>query len=728
MDEQREPKALPDEETAAGQELMEKPYVEIQTVQRAMQGDKEAFSALFMQTYRPMYRTVKAYLRRDEDIYDAMQNGYLRAYKYIARLQEPDAFFAWLKKIMQSAAIDILSDLSGQGTAREDIADFADNLAEEYTETAERRADIEEVLSQMDPRHAEVLTLHYYDGMKLSEIARLLNEPQSTVRSRFAKAKKRLTEQLKVKGIDKSLYSGSASTMIAVCLRSLIGTDVLSAATAQRMLDDILAGRHGQLGEAAYKLLEKQRNRAILRAVSLLMALTVGVTCLTFVILNVIPWESFASLPAGPAGQSSTLPGGSGGSGSAGTGITDGRITTADGTTDPSSTKDGTTTEQTSSGTSGSAPTTKPSTSRPSSSGTTTTAAPPAAFVPDYRPGQANTAMRNPIWRAVRRNNGRGYLDWQDEWVYCFTGLQNNYKFRRDGTGGKIPLSSPEGDGIVAPIVYGDWIYFKKDGSTALKRLRTDGAVVETLVEAPAGKNISGFLLQDGRLLYTVDWQDSFGVAHYEQHAYSLATGKDERLAGFGNYSLSDCFLVQDWVIRLPPHGSMSHPTAYSLKSGEAVLFTNLREALDGLQCAVDWDPFIEKCGYLPVSLLGDRLYTVSGHYIDFSADTLRIRQGLAFSKSTVPEGTLVQVEFADEANGRLAVTLYDEDGVYPESMRWYSEKSGWGAELPAALMRNSQYQTYQTSGDGYVFSTTEDGAWFSCRMDGSDYREYPFS
>ena len=89
--------------------------------------------------------------------------------------------------------------------------------------------------------------------------------------------------------------------MIAVCLRSLIGTDVLSAATAQQMLDDIVSGRQGRLGAAAYKLLEARRNRAILKAVSLLMALTVAVSCVTVALLNVFPWKRFSTLPA--AGQ-----------------------------------------------------------------------------------------------------------------------------------------------------------------------------------------------------------------------------------------------------------------------------------------------------------------------------------------------------------------------------------------------------------------------------------------
>ena len=84
-------------------------------------------------------------------------------------------------------------------------------------------------------------------------------------------------------------------------------------------------------------------------------------------------------------------------------------------------------------------------------------------------------------------------------------------------------------------------------------------------------------------------------------------------------------------------------------------------------------------------------------------------------------------MEFIDQATGRLAVTLYDESDIYPVSMRWYSEKSGWGEALPKALMRHSKYQTYQTSGDGRGFTTRKDDVWFSCKMDGSGYIDYVF-
>lgn len=711
----------PDNELVSAYSLAEKPAIELETVQKAMQGDKEAFSALFMQTYRTMFLVVRRFLARDEDIYDALQNGYTKAYKYLPRLQAPEAFLTWLKRTMENAARDIRADITGRETAQEDMAEFADELAADDMEASERRADIQEVLDRLEPRQAEVLTLYYYDGMKLSEIARLLGEPQSTVRSRFAQAKKALVEQLKVKGIDKSLYSGSVSAMIAVCLRSLIGTDVLSAATAQQMLDDIVSGRQGRLGAAAYKLLEARRNRAILKAVSLLMALTVTVSCVTVALLNGFPWKWFSALPT--VGQSelpTDQPNTAGGFGWSTSPVSDDNMgnTTTVGTTTPSVLPSADTSEpgyttSTISASSGSK-LTEP-TSSDSESVTPPTTIPPTVFVPDYRPGKANTEMRNPAWRAVLSGTGREYLDWQDEWIYCFRGISGGYKFRRDGTSGKIPIQVPS-DGMVAPMVWGDWIYYVLDGHKALKRVRTDGMVVETLVEVSVRQEIPGFIIREDQLLYAVCRVDSFGVPHYEYRSYSLATGDDRSLSLIGDFGFYDYVPVGDWFFHIFGF--------YADSFGRERV--NILEQI-AFETGNKWHEIRDDFGGFPVYILEDKLYTPTGHCIDFSGEMPRVYQAVSFSGSSIKEGTDFRVEFIDETSGRLAVTLYDESGIYPESMRWYSETSGWEEELPKALMRTSQYQTYQTSGDGYIFTTKEDSTWFSCKMDGSDYTEYVF-
>ncbi len=256
---------------------------DVEVVRRAIDGDEDAFTELFNATYRRMFFVARKILSRDEDIYDALQTAYTKAYKYIKRVTTPETFTAWLTKIVENSAKDIWRDLHPNEELTDDIDE---QPAPDISEDADRRVLIRRVLEEMDPRRAEVLALYYYDGLKLAEIAKVLNEPVSTVYSRLKAAKRELTDLLAQRGIDRSFYSGGFFSAIAVALRSVLGTDILSAAVAQKMVDEVLTGKPGRLDMAAAKLAERQRNKAILRIAGLLLLLVVVVALLTSAIFN----------------------------------------------------------------------------------------------------------------------------------------------------------------------------------------------------------------------------------------------------------------------------------------------------------------------------------------------------------------------------------------------------------------------------------------------------------
>ncbi len=254
-----------------------------ETVRRAIDGDKEAFEVLFQNTYRRMFFVTRRILSRDEDIYDALQIAYSKAYKYIGRVSPPENFYPWLAKIVENCAKDVWRETHPTEGMTSDIdACPAPDIAED----TDRRVMLGRVLKEMDPRRAEVLALYYYDGLKLAEISKLLGEPLSTIHSRLKAAKRELTDLLAQRGIDRSFYSGGFFSAIAVSLRSVMGTDILSAAVAQKMMDEVLTGKPGRLDMAAAKLVEKQRNKAILRIAELLLLIVVIVALLTSAITS----------------------------------------------------------------------------------------------------------------------------------------------------------------------------------------------------------------------------------------------------------------------------------------------------------------------------------------------------------------------------------------------------------------------------------------------------------
>lgn len=465
-------------------------HLDTELIQRAMQGDKSAFSELFMQTYRHVFLIVQSSLPREEDQYDALQSIYLRAYKGIGKLESPFAFMSWLNTI----ASNVCRDLRRQMEKWKKESSAADSVAEEYTEQTDIALDVREVLRQLPEEQARLLTMYYYDGLKLSEIARLTDTPASTVRSRFHAAKKALRLLFEEKQIDKNFYSKGFLNWITTSLRNAVGTNLLSVAVAQDILDSVVSAdekKKSKLEVVTAKYFLKRRNAAVLKIASVVTAISILASCLTVFVLRQgqkkpaggqLTVTDVAS--EGAAGQIGSLSFDQGSSSHGTIGIP----TVSDSSSRPESSWTNSSapfasapagssqTGSSSAGLSSSPHPSDPSVSAsPSSSDSTS---PPDGFVPDYRPEQANT-----VGNAANNLIQGGTCAGQGDWIYYVEDDILLYKVKMDGSGKTLILENEEP--VSQLNVLGDWIYYY-DASGMICRIRTDGTKKEKLKTANA--------------------------------------------------------------------------------------------------------------------------------------------------------------------------------------------------------------------------------------------------
>jgi RNA polymerase sigma-70 factor (ECF subfamily) len=129
-----------------------------------------------------------------EDAEDAVQEGFLHAYRALYRFLPDQAFGAWLHRIVANAALDI--------TRRRKVRD-ADALSEtiaspfrDPAESSELRQRLEVALRALSSRQRSVIVLHDVEGYKHSEIGKILGIPEGTARSDLHHARARLREVL----------------------------------------------------------------------------------------------------------------------------------------------------------------------------------------------------------------------------------------------------------------------------------------------------------------------------------------------------------------------------------------------------------------------------------------------------------------------------------------------------------------------------------------------------
>ncbi len=258
-------------------------------IQKAIDGNKDAFNELYMQSYRYVFFVVRNYIPDDETTYDAIQEVFIKVYKKISKLRSPNAYYGWITAIAKNTARDFMRTARFETSLSYDEEDYTDFLKDDESQN-DVSLDIETVLKKLTADDADLLSLVYYDGMRISQIAKMQGVPATTVYSRFNKAKKNLKSQLKVHGIDKAIYSGNFVTMITTAIRNIIGTALLSLVIAQQILDSIINGK-GKKELAVAKIIRAQQKRTILKIASVIVAIAMVTSAVTA--LTLTDWNQF---------------------------------------------------------------------------------------------------------------------------------------------------------------------------------------------------------------------------------------------------------------------------------------------------------------------------------------------------------------------------------------------------------------------------------------------------
>jgi len=164
-------------------------------VQAAQEGDAEAFSALVRLHQRRAYAVARAIVLTHEDAEDAVQEGFLHAYRALERFLPGQPFGAWLYRIVTNAALDLVR--------RRKVRD-ADQLSETVAlpfrdpgEADELRRRLTTALERLGERQRAVIVLHDVEGFTHGEIGGMLGIPEGTARSDLHHARTALRRVLK---------------------------------------------------------------------------------------------------------------------------------------------------------------------------------------------------------------------------------------------------------------------------------------------------------------------------------------------------------------------------------------------------------------------------------------------------------------------------------------------------------------------------------------------------
>ncbi len=153
--------------------------------------DKDTFCALVVREQDTMFRAAKAILRSDQDAEDAVQEAICSAFANREQLRETDRFRPWILRILTNKCYDLCRKRRPQI----DLADVEEYLPAPETDLHERMTLWQAVLALGEDLRLPV-TLFYYEGLSIREIAGILELSEAAVKTRLSRARGRLRELL----------------------------------------------------------------------------------------------------------------------------------------------------------------------------------------------------------------------------------------------------------------------------------------------------------------------------------------------------------------------------------------------------------------------------------------------------------------------------------------------------------------------------------------------------
>ena len=156
--------------------------------------DKQTYAERLNADRERYYRIAYSYVKNEQDALDIISEAACRGLSRLRSLKNPEYFRTWMTRIVMNCAIDHLRRYS-RLVSLDDAPPSVQPAPDEWL-GCEDTLDLYDALSRLPGRDRTCITLRFFEEYSFAEIARVLEEPEPTVKSRVYRALKKLRGHL----------------------------------------------------------------------------------------------------------------------------------------------------------------------------------------------------------------------------------------------------------------------------------------------------------------------------------------------------------------------------------------------------------------------------------------------------------------------------------------------------------------------------------------------------
>jgi len=187
-------------------------FNEAEAIEKAKQGDAEAFQALYDRHKRRVYSLCLRMTANTAEAEDLTQEAFLQLYRKIATFRGESAFSTWLhrlsvnvvlmhlrKKSLPVVSLEETTQAGEEDTPKKDFG--AEDLA---LAGSIDRLHLQKAVDDLPPGYRTIFVLHDVEGYEHNEIAQIVGCSIGNSKSQLHKARMKLRDLLKIQRAEKA--------------------------------------------------------------------------------------------------------------------------------------------------------------------------------------------------------------------------------------------------------------------------------------------------------------------------------------------------------------------------------------------------------------------------------------------------------------------------------------------------------------------------------------------
>jgi RNA polymerase sigma-70 factor (ECF subfamily) len=172
-------------------------------IKRSKAGEHDAMEEIYEHYKGSLFNLAYRYTYNRQEAEDLLQDIFVKVFTHIKDVQKVETFGAWVYRIALNACYSYLRSTKSRDRRTVRLSEVEGRMEEAVRNDHEHSLEkpLDEAIQQLPEKLKEVFLLHDVQGFKHEEIARMFGFAVGTSKSQLFKARMRIRDFLKSKGV-----------------------------------------------------------------------------------------------------------------------------------------------------------------------------------------------------------------------------------------------------------------------------------------------------------------------------------------------------------------------------------------------------------------------------------------------------------------------------------------------------------------------------------------------